>query len=331
MKFHDNSRLDDMRKCPRRYYWRHRRHFTGTGIYPPFIYGSAWHSALDTLWPLLSRDKQLRADEAIGPAFAAFCKTWAEEGGAPYDDSWGLEQEEKYMPRTPGIAYEMLKGYCDIRAELIGKCRVISVEQPFILELPGVKPDLYCGKIDKIVEYQKQKWIVEHKTSTQFRKIGGIAAEAIEDVVHGPQVAGQLHYGIGMWDSDFGGVMCDFSLVHKHHHDIHMLYPVDAGTAALKQWEFDVSSLVQDIREQDLRLNDIVNTEKDMLDPSVMRAYPRRQSQCHEKYGVCPYYETCMDYPNPELMLEPPEGKEVKRWSPFEHLHLEKLGLTDED
>ena len=51
----DNTRIASFRTCPRLFYYRHIRDWAPLGDKRALLFGGAWHSAMDTIWPLMAR------------------------------------------------------------------------------------------------------------------------------------------------------------------------------------------------------------------------------------------------------------------------------------
>jgi hypothetical protein len=52
---YDNTRISAYRGCPRYYYFRHMRDLRPEGDKRYFLFGSAWHAAMDLVWKELAR------------------------------------------------------------------------------------------------------------------------------------------------------------------------------------------------------------------------------------------------------------------------------------
>lgn len=332
MRFYDNTRLDAARVCLRKYYYRHILHWEPSGTAKPLIFGAAWHSGQDGVWRGFSETDDKNKVHAL--ACAEFLATWHAEGGPDYDETWNLNLESDWTPRTPGIAFALFKNYIELREQFIGEHELVSCEQPFVVELPDLPDVLYCGKLDKHIQHRASgaHAFVEHKTSSMYSKQFGIQENALLDVNDSPQVMGQLFFGKAQYD-DTDGFQCvytDFALTHKTRHDVFKLFPLDVGLEYFDQWLYDVQELIDTIEIHKARLQEArdAGTSEGF---TYMPAFPRNSTGCITKYGRCPYYETCHYNPNPERLHETPAEFVINKWSPFEALHLEQLGFeTDE-
>ena len=106
IRYFDNTRVSSYRSCPRKFYFRHVRHWRLQGVAAPLVFGSSWHSAMDIVWQLAKTSKS--NSEILVEAMRAFWENWEKEG-APPKASWSLETEEKFGARTPNNAAEMLE------------------------------------------------------------------------------------------------------------------------------------------------------------------------------------------------------------------------------
>jgi hypothetical protein len=49
-RLYDNTRISDYRACPRKYYFRHVKHYKPEEDRLPLLFGGAWHAAMDVVW-----------------------------------------------------------------------------------------------------------------------------------------------------------------------------------------------------------------------------------------------------------------------------------------
>lgn len=52
-RIYDNTRVAEFRTCPRKYYFRHIRHWKPSEDRRPLLFGGAWHAAMDAIWEKL--------------------------------------------------------------------------------------------------------------------------------------------------------------------------------------------------------------------------------------------------------------------------------------
>jgi len=175
-KFYDNTRIEDYRRCPRLFYFRHIRHWRWGGKNVDFAFGLAWHDAMDVVWGLAHSVKS--DDEIHKIACAKFIERWVEEGFKfPL-----LPEDTTFLKnKTPGVAAEMLLSYIKKRRPMIVQGTVKSIEAPFaVLIDPEDNTLYYIGRIDKKWENaEKQIIAIEHKTTGLYRKEGNFSIDWI--------------------------------------------------------------------------------------------------------------------------------------------------------
>lgn len=320
-RYFDNTILKDYRDCPRKYYLRHKRGWRKEGISLPLVFGLSWHSAMDVVWRHYNR---LGKAELIKFAMAAFENTWEGEG-VKLDLS--LEDVADMSPRIPAVAKEMLICYLDKKEHILKNCTVLAVEQPFAVPLPLYQaPDAsiwYAGRLDKVVDYNGQRMVVEHKTTTEYKKDGGFKTQYVEGWYLDSQCMGYL-YGGGLYFDGLEQVWVDAALVHKQVHDAFRFIPINHQFGMLEQWVEDTKEWVRRILRDEARFAEI-----GML---VGGVFPKQQESCVGKYGPCTFTDICRTTYDPSLLKEPPAGYIHEPWSPFDVLKLAQLeqGVTNE-
>src|SRR5258708_32474782 len=101
--FYDNTMLSAYKECPRKFFLRQVYAWRSEGVATPLVFGLSWHSAMDVVWQL--HNKVNDTNELVMMAMAKFSETGEGEGLPAH---LALERTEKFSPRTPAIAAEML-------------------------------------------------------------------------------------------------------------------------------------------------------------------------------------------------------------------------------
>ena len=315
MKYYDNTRISAYRTCPRLYYLRHVRHLTPehTGI--ALCFGLAWHDAMDVVWPMLN--KGTNPDDVLPPAMYKWKLSW-EESGLNFTPD--LAQQEKYGIRTPGIAAEMLHNYMVERKEFIQDCEILTVEEPFAVNLyPGSSDVKYVGRLDKVVRHpQHGIIIIEHKTTSAYAKASGFRSDYITSWSPNSQIDGYLHAGHMLYGKDVSGIWIDAALVHKTVHNKFRFIPIDRQFEQLDVWLHETRDWIKRIED-----------EKERADASPYGGYAKNTGNC-SMYGGCAYRDICKFVAKPHTRGNDFVGYKVKKWEPFDVLKLEKLGLKSE-
>jgi len=309
-KFFDNTRLSAYKDCPRKYFIRHVLDWSGDGVALPLAFGLSWHSAMDVVW---QHYHQCTPQELVQLAMAKFYETWESEG-LPIE--LDVEQTERFTPRTPSVAAEMIYGYITKRKNILEGAKLLAVEQPFAVPLPGTERTWYIGKLDKVVQMENLT-IIEHKTTTSYKKDGGFQTAYIEGWYSDSQVKG-YQFGGGLYFPGLTQVWVDAALVHKTVHDAFKFVPVAHNSELLKEWIGDAKGWVNRI-EQD------TEAYKAAGGRLVEGVFPKNENSCMGKFGACGFLNICRTTPRPELLDAPPEGYKEEKWSPFETLGLDKL------
>jgi len=340
-KLYDNTRLAAAKTCLRLFYFRHRRHWRREGTAIPLVFGSAWHEAMDQVWLHLNAGKP--DDEVAQLALIAFDKKWTENGFPGFAD-WTLDDTARYSPRTPGIAAEMILQYIKHRGDFIRNVEILAIEAPFAVPLTtdtSPSAPLAIGRTDKVIGLSRPLlglragvWGIEHKTTAWYKKDGGFRSEWTESFSPNSQVDGYNHQ-LNMNYENARGILVDGALVHKTVHDKFKFIPCDRLLEQLDAWLNETLYYIQQIEENDTNLKTEVESNlflKEGEKSKFLRAFPKNTESCAGKYmQVCAYRDICRFNPNPELLVEPPLGYIEEKWSPFDVLQLEKIGIKPEE
>lgn len=323
MKYLDNTRIKAFRSCPRKYYFRHIRHWVGEGKAPALTFGLCWHEAVDAVWRMASSSHS--DQEIVKTAMATFLEKWEEEGMQPWTEIT-LEEEKMMNPRTPGVAAEMLNEYVKKRRPFIQNVELLEIELPFAVPV-GRENEMYVGRMDKVFRDSQAGLVIgEHKTTTSYKKGGPFKADFIESWSPESQIDGYLHAGHMMYGNEARYVYVDAALVHKEIHDGFKFIPLNRQLSQLDAWLWETHYIMEEIAH-----NRELLFEKDHQNDAFLAAFPKNTNSCYEYMRPCPYLDLCKMVPNPEALSEPPEGRKVEKWSPFETLELSKIGLEPEE
>lgn len=315
-KCYDNTRISAYKTCPRSYFIRHQLGWrpTGTGI--ALIFGLSWHDAQDVVWTY--KDK-FKTGDLAALAYSAFCKTW-ETNGLPVDIS--VEKEAQYAPRTPMIAAEMLHNYCESRSKLFHSSTVVAVEQPFAVPIPGMPGHWYIGRLDKVIDNNGQRVIIEHKTTTAYAIQGNFRPDYLDSWFMSAQVKG-YQFGGGLYYGDINAVWVDAALVHKKIHDAFKFIPVSHNFTLLQEWLHNTVRWITEISNEEEAFK-----QTGELLPGMFK---KNDESCFGKFGACPYIDICRTVPDPSKLDQVPAGFVKEIWEPFSVLGLEKIVKTTEE
>ena len=328
LEFFDNTRLNALRECERKYYYRHVRHWAPDAKKPALAFGSAWHSAMDILWGRTAELYQSKQSTrvVIDAAYEAFIAEWT-KSGFPHPDELGPDELDDLAPRTPQVALEMLHAYVPARQHIFTdpSFKLLAIEKPFAVPLaPDDDTTWYIGRLDKVFSYRSRVIGMETKTTTSYKKDGYFRSDFVDDFMLSSQITG-YNYALRMEYGDLsGGIWIDGALVHKSIHEGFIIIPEARSHDALDEFLWTVWTHIDSIRGN-------LKALEERRDPSAsyMAAFPKRTTACGN-YGGCPFRSICSVVANPEKLTEPPLGFIESRWSPFEIVDLKKLGFSAE-
>jgi hypothetical protein len=309
-KCFDNTRISQYKTCPRSYFIRHVLGWTSTGTANALIFGLSWHDSMDIVWQYGSK---IAPRDLADLAHMAFVKTWKENG---MPEHIPLEQESSFLPRTPGIAREMLHEYTEARAKMLRSCEIVGIEQPFAVPIPGMPNHWYIGRLDKVVDYNGQRLILEHKTTTAYATVGNFRTDYVDSWFMSSQVKG-YQFGGGLYYGDINAVWVDAALVHKKVHDAFKFIPVSHNLTLLTEW---IENTKQWINEISIEVDNY-----DAVGKLLPGMFKKNEESCFGKYGPCTYIDICRTVADPSTISVPPPGFEHKVWEPFSVLGLEKI------
>ena len=307
--FYDNTILSDYKSCPRKYFIRHKLGWRSEGTALPLIFGLSWHAGMDVVWQHSQRlDKRTCADTAM----AAFLETW-EADGMPAD--LDVQQLENWAPRVPSVAHEMYVNYIEKRWPMLRDAELLACEQPFAVPVPAMEDVWYVGRLDKVVQFNGQRLVVEHKTTTEYKKDGGFKTDYIEGWYMDSQVKG-YQFGGRLFFDGLDGVWVDSALVHKTVHDAFRFVPVAHNNGLLLEWLADTREWIRRVQADSARF---------AADGKLSEGtFPKNEGYCYGKFGRCPYLDICRTVADPS-QEEIPSGYIEEFWSPFDVLGLDKL------
>lgn len=309
-KCYDNTRVSAWKVCPRMYFIRHELGWrpTGTGI--PLVFGSSWHNGQDIVWSWAQKFGQ---QDLAALAYQAFVKKWTEEG---FKENLTLEEANFMAPRTPQIAYEMYIEYIKARWNMLQNVAVVAVEQPFAVPIPDIPNHWYIGKLDKVVDYNGQRLILEHKSTTAYATIGNFRTDYVESWFMSAQVKG-YEFGGSLYYGGIDAVWVDAALVHKKVHNAFKFIPISHNFTLLQEWLDGTKQWIKEMSAE----QDKYRHEGRLL-PGMFK---KNEESCFGKYGACPFIDICRTVADPSMLEEPPPGFVKDIWEPFSILGLDKL------
>lgn len=299
--FRDNSMISGYKTCPRYYQLRYKLHWRSQGVSMPLSFGLAWHAGQDIVWTHAKTQPQRALAEL---ATAAFEESWAADG-LPAEPS--VDEIDKFGARTPGVAHEMYENYIEHRWKILQECELLACEQPFAVPMPGFTDVWYAGRLDKVIKYQAEALVVEHKTTTKYKKEGGFRSTYVTSWFNDSQVKG-YQFGGSLYYENLSQVWVDAALVHKQVHNAFRFIPIAHQFPLLAEWVHDTGDWIRRIEADEQR-----------------NYFPKNEGSCVGKYGACSFLNICRTTADPSSLTEVPEGYVVEEWKPFDILKLDKL------
>lgn len=303
--FRSNSRLSTAKSCMRRYFFAYEKKLIGGKRALPLDFGLAWHKAMDKLWTLYCWEGIKDRETVVRFAHKAFVDEWTALGN-PFPVP--LELEKEYLPRTPGVALEMLYSYFDTRAQYLDKIVLISVEEPFAVPIdPSDPTKFYVGYLDKVFSEVGRYWVEEHKTTTLYSKTAGFQLRYIEGFDPNSQIDG-YGYALKLMYPQHKpmGVIIDAALVHKDHHNIFQFIPINKSAGFANDWLEDTLYWWE------------------RIDEAIERGrFPKNDASCQQQFGTCPYRNICAFTPNINQMPSEHPGYIVNERESFPYADAE--------
>lgn len=316
--------ISDYKKCPRYFYLRHNRGWARNTVAMPLIFGSSWHEAMDAVWAHYQAfvSGKITREELIFLAMTRFEAKWTEEG-LPAMKDITLENIENFGARIPTTAMEMLGHYIDAKRHILERAEILAIEQPFAIPLYGDRDDRwYIGRLDKVIRFNGDQIVIEHKTTSEYAIDGGFKRQYINSFSPNSQVEGYM-FAANIYYPNTRYVWIDAALVHKKVHDAFKFIPLSHTPIVIESWLVEVRNWSERIAADEASLVDESDTNSNV----PMRAFPRNTGECIGKYGECQFRNICHLVTNPHAIAEPPEGYKMERWEPFETLGLQNLGV----
>lgn len=303
-RFYDNSMLSGYKGCPRYYQLRYKLHWRSSGTAMPLVFGLAWHAGQDVIWKYAKQasDQNQLAHAALG----GFEQSWLESGMKPAEEL-EFEDIERMGARTPPVAHEMYRNYIKHRWPILREAEILAVEQPFAVPMPDMEDVWYAGRLDKVIKYQGDKNVIEHKTTSEYAKVGGFRSSYVSSWFNDSQCKG-YQFGGSLYYEGLNQVWVDAALVHKSVHDAFWFIPVAHQFPLLAEWVGDTARWIHRLEADE-----------------AAGYFPKNEGNCIGKYGACTFLNICRTTADPSALNEVPEGYKIEEWKPFDILKLDQL------
>lgn len=278
----DYTTLDLFLQCRKKYYWRMVRHLNPKTVGPALEFGKAIHLALESYY----RD-------GLDAALNAFSES--------YKDREGEEL------RTVANGLKLIKEYA--RVYQIEPFKVLDLEIGFVVPVESeIGAIMYAGRLDGIIEWDKQIFVLEHKTTTLLR------SNFFKQFHPNMQIDGYTYA-----TSVYTGKKCHGVVVNA----LEPWKEVKRATEKTKHPENhfarDVSSRSDnELKDFALQANQIV---RDILLCEERMEFYQNKKTCFSYNYECPYKQLCL-YGDDERLLN--RDYTIEKWEPYKEKENDK-------
>lgn len=298
MIYIDNTSLSMFKECPQKYFLGIEQGYRTKSAAPPLLFGKIFHDCLEffeRMAIILPREDALRL--TIRKAVAD-----ARPLAALQDD-----KRNKVSLLRALIWYEMAYANDEMKTVILSDGRP-AVELSFRLEFPlklynwetdeeeGV---IYCGHIDKIVEYNNQLLAMEHKHT-----VSTLGDYYYDRYVFSSQISGYVMAIRVIWGMDAVGAVIDST----------------ALGVTFARFGRRVASRVADHIEE--WIEDTAYWIKQVYEAKKNQHYPRNTESC-SKYGGCQFKEYCFVRPSARPAILASDFR-VEKWDPMKPRGIEE-------
>lgn len=160
-QFLDSSALSELKKCPKKFFFRYILGYTTKNEEIHFSWGKAYHKFREVIEKYHKENPTQPKITAIAMGMQAAAKIWGTKRGV---------EGTKYEFMTPERLVEMLNvaGQHWIKEKEQGVIKVLETEQPFNTEIAeGINR---TGRFDQVIVKENRLWGRDFKTSTKTDK-----------------------------------------------------------------------------------------------------------------------------------------------------------------
>lgn len=293
----DSTKLSCFMECPRKFFFRFRKHWRPEHPNLHLEFGIAWHDAKEHL--LLHPDDLAGAMEKFLEHYRKF---------------YSPIQDTANEPKAPASALLALQSYAE---------RLKTMDREILhTEVAGLVPlaeDVDVAfKIDAIVRDATGIWVIDHKTASR------LSAGWIDSWSVSPQLCIYVHVANHFYGMEnVAGARVEGTIFRKNDHE-HIEVPVRKATAAFGALFWSI------LHNVDLINWSIVKESEALESDEILTAWPMRPQGCMDYGSKCRYFDYCTVWSNP-LGCECPSGFIVEEWNPLEvHKDKKRLEVTNE-
>lgn len=204
----DATSLSSFAKCPRYYHLKHIQGWESNGHSVHLIFGGVYAKALEAYFKLLADGMDSETSTRL-VVFQALLATWEherDENGERIEDTGGpwnsLHANKNRETLIRSIVWYLDHFENDPTTTVHLADGRPAVELSF--SMPFGEDLLYCGHIDRLVEYGGDKYVMDQKTTGST-----ITAKFFSDFTPDIQMSGYTWAGKQMFDTPISGVIID--------------------------------------------------------------------------------------------------------------------------
>ncbi len=292
MIYIDNTSLSNFKECPQKYYLGIECGYRRKHVAAPLIFGGIYHDLLElfdrVLAAGLSRDDALRVVLRHALAYS--------------DELSELADDKRNMPSLLRalVWYEMTYRHDPFKTVILPNGHP-AVELSFRLEFPlqlfnwetnEVEDVLYCGHIDKVVEYNSQIFAMEHKHT-----VSALGDYYYDRYTFSSQISGYAVALRSIWNLEAIGAVIDSTSIGVTF--------TRFGRRTASRVEDHLEEWIEDTKYWITQVYEAKKTQN----------FPRNTESC-SKYGGCQFKDVCFARPGARDAVLNSDFK-IEHWNPM--------------
>lgn len=286
----DATKLKTFQRCPRKAFFAYQLGWVSERPSIHLVHGEAWHRALEFLLVMGLEPANIEG------AFAMYLDYYR-QFYTNFDDL-------SNSPKNPATTLDALEGYVKFARD-----KGDHEHQVLFTEIAGSVPvsenQSIHFRLDTLVREHGKIRYWEHKTGSRLSEAW--TTQWIQNV----QTMAYLHVLYCAFDeSEIEGGLVNGTFFYKSKPAEFKRVPIKKSKLMLGEWLWNVNRTIDEYKNE-LRL---LEEECKPEDP-IMKAFPKRTEACTD-YGICPFFDYCMDCPNPMRYEKPVAGFKVEYWDP---------------
>ena len=296
----DSTKLKTFVDCPRKYFLSFIVGLQQENKSIHLIFGVAWHEAMEYI--------RLNgySHEAADAAGDILEKAYRDEGISEIMDT-------QYAPKNPGYGRIALHDYVEEYSQRDANITTLFTEVGGYIPI-GDDRFLY-GRIDFIgLDEQDRIFALDYKTGSRYSNAW------VEQWKLDNQMLTYIHSLKSAFSTkEVFGIKVDGVILYKNtQRDIgkktrFVRIPVRLNNNLMNSWLYDINYHYSMLEWNWRQL------EECSKDDTYLQSFAKNPNSC-TKYGLCPFHDICLSYPNPIELAHtpPPAGWKISHWNPTE-------------